>query len=96
MKRLNSLSKAAAIALIASFSMGVVAQGGLPAEVIKVQPETLKSTIQSIGNLKANQSVVLSPEVSGRIQAIGFEDGTEVEKNAVLFQLDSKIGRAHV
>ena len=96
MKRLNSLSKAAAIALIASFSMGVVAQGGLPAEVIKVQPETLKSTIQSIGNLKANQSVVLSPEVSGRIQAIGFEDGTEVEKNAVLFQLDSSTQKAQL
>ena len=94
MKRLNSLFKAGSIALLAMLSAGAIAQGGLPAEVIKVQPETLYRTINSIGNLKANQSVVLSPEVSGRIKAIGFEDGTQVDKQDTLFQLDNSTQKA--
>ena len=96
MKRLNSTYKASLFALLAAFSLSSVAQGGLPAEVVRVKPETLKNTIQSIGSLKANQSVVLSPEVSGRITAIRFEDGTRVDSNAPLFELDSSTQKAQL
>ncbi|MFT7108876.1 MAG: membrane fusion protein (multidrug efflux system) [Psychrobacter glaciei] len=96
MKRSNSLYSAALIAILASLPLISVAQGGLPAEVIRVKTETLKNTIQSIGSLKANQSVVLSSEVSGRITAIGFEDGTEVKLNTPLFQLDNSTQKAQL
>jgi membrane fusion protein (multidrug efflux system) len=96
MKRLNSIFKASFIALLTLLSMGVMAQGGLPAEVIKVQHETLYQTINSIGNLKANQSVILSPEVSGRIKAISFEDGTQVNSQTALFQLDNSTQKAQL
>ncbi len=96
MKRLNSLYRAVLIATLASLPFTSVAQGGLPAEVIKVKPETLKNTIQSIGSLKANQSVVLSSEVPGRITAIGFDDGTQVELNTPLFQLDNSTQKAQL
>ncbi|MGR6873907.1 efflux RND transporter periplasmic adaptor subunit [Pseudomonas sp. HK3] len=79
-----------------ALSLNSVAQGGLPAEVIKVEPQGLKSTIKSIGTLKANLSVVLSPEVSGRIIKVGFEDGSSVDKGTLLFQLDDSTQTAQL
>jgi membrane fusion protein (multidrug efflux system) len=96
MKRSNSLYRVASIALLTTLPLISMAEDGLPAEVIKVKPETLKNTIQSIGSLKANQSVVLSSEVPGRITAIGFEDGTQVEINTALFQLDNSTQKAQL
>jgi membrane fusion protein (multidrug efflux system) len=94
MNRLNSLYTILFIPLLAAFSLTSMAEGGLPAEVVRVKAETLKSTIRSIGNLKANQSVILSSEVSGRISAIGFKDGAQVDINTALFQLDNSTQKA--
>jgi membrane fusion protein (multidrug efflux system) len=84
------------LAFLTALSLDVLAQGGLPAEVIKVQPQELKSTINAIGSLKANHSVVLSPEVSGRIVEVGFEDGTSVNKGTALFKLDDRTQKAQL
>ncbi|MFT6975938.1 MAG: membrane fusion protein (multidrug efflux system), partial [Bermanella sp.] len=96
MKSLNSFCSATFIALLVTLPLVSMAEDGLPAEVIRVKPEILKNTIQSVGSLKANQSVVLSSEVPGRIASIGFEDGTQVEINTPLFQLDNSTQKAQL
>lgn len=96
MKTRFNIAKATSLGLLLALSLNTNAEGGLPAEVIKVEPQSLKSTINSIGTLKANSSVVLSPEVSGRITNVGFSDGTSVDKGTLLFQLDDRTQQAQL
>ena len=96
MKTTLIIAKAISLTTLMALTLNSYAQGGLPAEVIKVEPQSLKLTINSIGTLKANSSVVLSPEVSGRITNVGFSDGTSVEKGTLLFQLDNSTQQAQL
>ncbi|HOF52405.1 MAG TPA: efflux transporter periplasmic adaptor subunit, partial [Rhodoferax sp.] len=41
-------------------------------EVAKVEKMTLQDDAQSVGTLRSRQSVMLRPEVAGRISQIGF------------------------
>ncbi|NVK38911.1 MAG: efflux RND transporter periplasmic adaptor subunit [Gammaproteobacteria bacterium] len=95
---MKQLLKASLVSISLALALNATAQGqgGLPAEVIKVGPQSLKNTINSIGSLKANQSVVLAPEMSGRVSIIGFEDGSAVSKGKTLFKLDDSTQKAQL
>lgn len=60
-------------------------------EVGKVDRTVLKDEAQAVGSLRARQSVVLRPEVSGRISALGFTDGQRVRKGQLMVQLDDAL-----
>ncbi len=60
-------------------------------EVGKVDRMVLKDEAQAVGSLRARQSVVLRPEVSGRISALGFSDGQRVRKGQLMVQLDDAL-----
>ena len=64
---------------------------GLPAEVITVSTQTLDKTISAVGNLRANESIMLRPEQSGRLDKILFDEGNKVQKGTPLFALDNSI-----
>ena len=66
---------------------------GLPAEVVHVQSQTLDKRISVVGNLRANESLKLSAEQSGRIETILFQEGQHVKAGKPLFQLDKAILR---
>ncbi|MDR7376826.1 membrane fusion protein (multidrug efflux system) [Rhodoferax ferrireducens] len=51
---------------------------------------------QTVGSLRSRQSVVLRPEVSGRITALNFRDGERVRKGQLLVQFDDQLPRAQV
>ncbi len=75
--------------------------GGAPAapvtvEVVEVGPARLVDEVAAVGSLKSNESVVLRPEVSGRIAAIHFRDGDVVRRGTLLFSLDSGIQEAEL
>ena len=80
----------AAIAVLLPFASLVQAQG-LPAEVITVKTQTLDKKISAVGNLRANESIMLRPEQSGRVEEILFKEGAMVEQGTPLFKLDSSI-----
>ena len=65
-------------------------------EVAKVQPQVLQDAAQAIGTLRSRQSVMLRPEVAGRIAYIGFSDGQRVRKGQLLVQLDDVLQRAEL
>jgi len=76
------------------------AQGG-PArppavEVARVEVVQLTDDAQAVGTLRSRQSVLLRPEVSGRVVAINFRDGQRVRRGQVLVQLDDQLPRAQV
>jgi len=70
--------------------------GPTPVEVVVVEPTRVKEDLQAVGSLRSNESVVLRPEVSGRIATIGFRDGQVVKKGQLLIGLDSTLNEAEV
>lgn len=65
-------------------------------EVAAVQTTRLQDDVQAVGTLRSRQSVVLRPEVAGRVVALGFADGARVRRGQVLVQLDDSLQRAEL
>jgi len=65
-------------------------------EVGRVEKAALRDDAQSVGSLQSRQSVMLRPEIPGRIKALGFSDGARVRKGQVLVQLDDSLQLAEV
>ena len=70
--------------------------GPVPVEAQPVRVGDAETTIDAVGTLVSNESVVLRPEVSGRIVAINFVEGGPVTKGALLVELDSSVERAEL
>lgn len=65
--------------------------GPASVEVGKVTVMNLRDEAQAVGSLRSRQAVVLRPEVSGRISALGFVDGQRVRKGQLMVQLDDAL-----
>lgn len=70
--------------------------GPVPVEVVQLTPQRVVEELQAVGTMRANQSVVLRPEVTGRVAAIGFRDGQAVKKGQLLVGLDAALNEAEV
>lgn len=70
--------------------------GPAPVEVIELKPVRVLESITAVGSLRSNESVMLRPEVSGRIAAIGFRDGQPVRRGQLLIGLDATLNEAEV
>lgn len=71
--------------------------GRAPAvEVARVEVQRLTDDAQAVGSLRSRQSVVLRPEVSGRVTRINFRDGDRVRRGQLLVQLDDQLPQAQV
>lgn len=64
---------------------------GLPAEVIHLKPQTLTPSIRAVGNLQANEHVIIRPEQSGQIRQVLFDEGQAVKAGDMLFALDTAL-----
>lgn len=65
-------------------------------EAVKVALASLPQTITAVGSLRSDESVVVRPEVAGRVSAILFKEGQRVPKGAPLVRLDTAINDADV
>lgn len=67
--------------------------GGGPAvvEVGRVEAVRLDDDASAVGSLRASRGVMLRPEVSGRIRALGFANGQPVRAGQMLVQLDDAL-----
>ena len=77
------------------------AAGNAPAgpasvEVGKVEVMALADDAQAVGSLRSRQGVMLRPEVSGRVAAIGFTEGQRVRRGQLLVQLDDTLQQAQL
>jgi membrane fusion protein (multidrug efflux system) len=68
----------------------------IPVNMMKVAASPVSTTVNAVGALIAEDSVVLRPEIDGRIATLLFKEGQPVSKGAVLVVLDSAEQRAHV
>jgi len=94
----------------ALFALGVVLQGcsepPAPAAQMQMPPpavDVTKVTSQNAsdwkeftGRLEATKSIVVKPRTSGYVVSLGFEDGAQVKKGDLLFQIDFRTIKAEV
>lgn len=83
----------------ATASPGAAATGqrrGVAVETALVGVRDLVEDIRAFGTLVANESVVISPEIAGRVARIGFAEGQAVGEGDVLVELDAQILRAEL
>lgn len=83
----------------ATASPGGAATGqrrGVAVETAPVGTRDVVEDIRAFGTLVANESVVISPEIAGRVARIGFEEGQRVGEGDVLVELDAQILRAEL
>jgi membrane fusion protein (multidrug efflux system) len=62
--------------------------------VAKVKLREVVDDVSAVGTLVSNGSVILRPEVAGRVAAIRFQDGVAVKKDDVLVELDAAVQSA--
>ena len=77
---------------------GATAGAGRPVavEAVTVRKMALPDDADAVGSLKSRQSVMLRPEVGGRITQLNFHDGQRVRRGQVLVQLDDQLPRAQI
>ena len=69
---------------------------GLPVKAAPVRVGTVTHDITAVGTLLANESVMIRPEVAGRVVAIHFNEGQAVAAGARLLALDATEVRAQL
>ncbi|MES2609052.1 MAG: efflux RND transporter periplasmic adaptor subunit [Pseudomonadota bacterium] len=84
----------------AAGARGPGGQGGagrvVAVEATPVRQMALRDDAEAVGSLRSRRSVVLRPEVSGRITQLNFTDGQRVRQGQVLVQFDDQLPRAQV
>ena len=71
--------------------------GGMPpttVETVRVQMRSLPNQFETIGSLRADESISVRPEVAGKIEKIHFVEGEPVAAGSLLFTLDGALTRA--
>jgi len=65
-------------------------------DVLEVQSERVSDWKGFTGRMEASKSIVVMPRTSGYVVRVGFEDGAQVKKGDLLFQVDFRTIRADV
>lgn len=65
-------------------------------ETTRVAVDTVMEEMRAVGTLAANESIVISAEIAGRISRIGFIEGEAVKAGDVLLELDDTVLKAEL
>jgi membrane fusion protein, multidrug efflux system len=60
-------------------------------EAVKVSVANLPQALSAVGSLRSDETVILRPEVAGRVAQILFQEGEKVTKGQVLVKLDDSV-----
>lgn len=103
----SSCALALALAVVAPLALGQpkdAAKGppggkpppGMPVKAVAAKRAPAVDETTAVGNLRADESVMIRPEVAGRVKSILFAEGQSVKKGALLATLDSAEVRAQL
>lgn len=68
----------------------------LAVETVTMAPGPIQRRLTAVGSLRSGESVVIRPEVPGRVVQIGFVEGQPVAAGQVLLELDRAVNEAEV
>ena len=69
-------------------------QPGIVVEAAKVSVVKLPQSLTAVGSLRSDETIIVRPEVAGRVVQIGFKEGEPVAKGSVLLRLDGSVQQA--
>jgi len=69
-------------------------QAALPVKAVPARLARAVLEAGAVGSLRADEAIVIRPEIAGRIERIGFDEGQSVKKGALLARLDAAEIRA--
>jgi len=98
---LNKLYTGLALLFLTTSSIAAPAGGkpggfAMPVEVSAVTTGTVTVDVSAVGTLLADESVMVRPEIIGRIETIHFAEGQRAEKGTALVSLDASEYRSQV
>jgi len=67
---------------------------GIVVEASKVQVVNLPQAITAVGSLRSDETIIVRPEIAGRVSRIQFREGERVAKDTVLVKLDDSVQQA--
>jgi membrane fusion protein (multidrug efflux system) len=67
---------------------------GIVVEAVRVATVKLPQALTAVGSLRSDETVIVRPEIAGRIAQIGFKEGERVAKGSVLVKLDASVQQA--
>lgn len=70
------------------------APGGVVVEATRVSLVKLPQALTAVGSLRSDETVMVRPEIAGRISAILFREGERVAKGQILVRLDDSVQKA--
>ncbi len=73
---------------------GLPGMMALPVKAAHAKREKVSAKIEAVGDLLAGESIVLRPEIVGRIAAIRFEEGHKTKTGDVLVELNAEEQRS--
>jgi membrane fusion protein (multidrug efflux system) len=90
--------KFAQISMLIGFGEQMEAAGPPPEAVSTAVAEaaTWEASVPTVGTIASSKGVAISTEVAGVVTAIEFTSGANVERGAVLLQLDARVEKAQL
>ncbi|HBX55794.1 efflux RND transporter periplasmic adaptor subunit [Pseudomonas sp. UBA2684] len=70
------------------------AADGPMVEVVQAKKQLVRDELITFGSLRSDESVMIRPEIEGRLAKLHFREGQAVEAGALLVSLDDSISRA--
>jgi membrane fusion protein (multidrug efflux system) len=67
---------------------------GVVVEAIRVAVVNAPQALVAVGSLRSDETIILRPEIAGRVSHIQFKEGERVNKGDVLVKLDDSVQRA--
>jgi membrane fusion protein (multidrug efflux system) len=96
---LFALTSPAALAAQPPTKGGAPGSGGPPpvrVETAAAAVEAVNDEVSAVGSLQSNETVVIRPEIAGRVTRILFREGQAVAEGDALFQIDAQEYEAQV
>ena len=67
---------------------------GIVVEASRVAVRSLPQSLTAVGSLRSDETVILRPEIAGRVVQIGFREGERATRGQVLVKLDASVQQA--
>jgi membrane fusion protein, multidrug efflux system len=86
----GSKDEQGAVAKPAPSAPAAAKPAGLPVKAVPVKLDTVLTEVSAVGSLLAAESVLIRPEIAGRVIELPFKEGQSVHKGAKLLVIDNK------
>jgi membrane fusion protein (multidrug efflux system) len=67
---------------------------GIAVEATRVLVQRLPLALAAVGSLRSDETIIVRPEIAGRVAEIHFKEGERVAMGALLVRLDDSVQRA--